>query len=145
MVVAEVMHERPFKRDEYIYYEGDPGLGLYLICEGRVRLARRDEQGNEADIAELGESDIFGALSIFEDLRRSETAQSRADTVLLGLFRPDLNAVAKRSPSAGAAAYRAVARHVGRKYAMLLESVEQTCGRAQTMQILTDTVEEQTA
>lgn len=143
--VAEVMHERHYRRDEYIYYEGDPGIGLYLVCEGRVRLARRDEQDQEMDLAELREGDIFGSLSLFEDLRRPETAQSRADTIVLGLFRPDLNAVANRSPSAGASVYRAVARHVGRKYASLLKCVEDTCGRAQTMAILADTVQEQKA
>ncbi|NNE46823.1 MAG: cyclic nucleotide-binding domain-containing protein [Rhodothermales bacterium] len=137
--VAEVMHERRFKRDEHIYYENDPGLGLYLISDGRVRLARRDEDDRDVDIAELGEGDIFGVLSVFEDLRRTESAQSRADTVLLGLFRPDLNAVLNRSPSAGAAVYKVLARHVGRRYSSLLNCVEETCGRTQTMAMLTET------
>ncbi len=142
--VAGAMHERTYRRDEYIYYEGDPGLGLYLICEGRVRLTRRDDNDREMDIAELGEGDIFGALSVFEDLRRIETAQSRADTVLLGLFRPDLNAVSNRSPAAGASIYKVLARHIGREYSRLLTSVEETCGRARTMAILSDTVQERT-
>lgn len=142
--VAEAMHERSYRRDEYVYYEGDPGLGLYLICEGRIRLARRDDSDREVDITELGESDIFGALSVFEDLRRTETAQSKADTVLLGLFRPDLNAVSSRSPAAGASVYKVLARHIGRKYSLLLDRLEETCGRAQTMTILSGTLHDRT-
>ena len=143
--VAEAMHERRYNRDEYIYYEGDPGLGLYLVWEGRVRLSRQGEDGGNLEVAEVGESDIFGSLSVFEDLRRTETAQSRADTVLLGLFRPDLAAVASRSPSAGASVYRAVARHIARKYARILDALEEKCGRAQTLEILSETVEDETA
>ena len=140
--VADVMHERTYRRDEYIYYEGDPGLGLYLISEGRVRLTRRDDEDREVDIMELGEGDIFGALSLFEDLRRTETAQSKADTVLFGLFRPDLSAVSNRSPAAAASVYRVLARYIGRMYSHLLDSVEETCGRAQTMAIVSETVRE---
>jgi len=139
VAVAEAMHERTYKRDEYIYYEGDPGLGLYLIHEGRVRLARKDDDDREVDIFELGLNDVFGALSVFEDVRRTETAQSRADTVLLGLFRPDLAAVSNRNPAAGASVYRVLARHVGRKYSALLRAVEETSGRAQTTTILSET------
>ncbi len=139
------MHERRYSRDEYIYYEGDPGLGLYLVWEGRVRLSRQSEDGGDAEVAEVGESDIFGSLSVFEDLRRTESAQSRADTVLLGLFRPDLAAVASRSPSAGASVYHAVARHIARKYARILDALEETCGREQMLAILSETVEDETA
>lgn len=143
--VAEVVHERHYKRDEHIYYQDDPGLGLYLVREGRVVLTRRGDDETEIGIAELGEGDVFGVLSAFEDLRRTETAQSLADTVVLGLFRPDLHALSARRPSAGASVYRVLARHMGRKYAVLLSGVEEACGRTKTMAILSETVQDETA
>ncbi len=140
-VVAEVMHERRFRRDEFVYFEGDPGLGLYLIRQGAVRLTRRNEHDEEVEVVELGESDIFGALSLFEDLRRVESARSMADTIVYGLFRPDLTAMSNRNPAAAANVYRALGRHVGRLYASMLESIEQRFGRTSTLEILSRTAD----
>ncbi len=135
-VIAEVMHERHFKRDEYVYYEGDPGLGMYLISRGRVRLTRQNEHDQPVQIAELGESDVFGLLSVFEDLRRQETVQSTADTIVLGLFRPDLNAMSDRSPAAAASVYRSLGRRVGRRLASVVQCIEEADGRSATLRLL---------
>ncbi|MDX1429762.1 MAG: cyclic nucleotide-binding domain-containing protein [Rhodothermales bacterium] len=135
-IVAEVMHERRFRRDEFVYFEGDPGLGLYLIRQGGVKLTRRDENEEEVEIAVLGESDVFGVLSLFEDLRRVESARSVADTVVYGLFRPDLTAMSNRNPAAAANVYRALGRHVGRLYSSLLVCLEDRFGRTSTLEML---------
>ncbi len=142
-VIAEVMHERHFRRDEYVYFEGDPGLGMYLISRGRVRLTRQDENDQAVQIAELGESDVFGLLSVFEDLRRQETVQSTADTIVLGLFRPDLNAMSNRSPAAAASVYRALGRRVGRRLASVVECIEESDGRNSTLRLLAKVAERQ--
>ncbi len=142
IAMAEVMHERRYRRDEYVYFEGDPGLGMYLIARGRVRLTRRDDQDQDSDIGELAEKDVFGVLSVFEDLRRDETVQSLADTVILGLFRPDLNVVSHRNPAAGVGIYRALARYISVRYASLLQRVEERNGRSAMMSLLAEPAEE---
>ncbi len=136
--IAEVMHERRFRRDEFVYYEGDPGLGLYLISQGGVKLTRRDEHDEDVEIVELGETDVFGILSVFEDLRRVETARSTADTVVFGLFRPDLTAMSNRNPAAAASVYRVLGRHVGRLYSSMLAAVENNQGRTPTLHMLAE-------
>ena len=140
-VIAEVMHERTFVKDEVIYYEGDPGLGLYIIRQGSVRLTRRDEKDEDVEITELGESDVFGVLSAFEDLRRFESARSMADTILYGLFRPDLASITNRNPAAAASAYRVLGRHVGRLHSSMLDRVQERYGRMSSLEILSHAVE----
>src|SRR5437868_10305102 len=36
--LEELLHERSYQKEEIIFDEGDTGLGLYIIVNGRVRI-----------------------------------------------------------------------------------------------------------
>lgn len=110
--LAGIVHIRLYKREEFLYYEGDPGLGLYVIQSGRVRLLIQDEEGGVHELRQVEAHDIFGYLSIVGEFRRIETAQAVVDTQVLGFFRPDLATLVKRDPKSGAAILLALARYL---------------------------------
>ncbi len=110
--LAEVVHARTYRRDEVLYYEGDPGLGLYVIRSGRVRLLLEDEEGRVHELRQAMEGEVVGDESLLGDFRRSETAQAVTETQVLGFFRPDLNVIVRRNPAVGATIIGALARHV---------------------------------
>lgn len=110
--LAEAVHNRTYRRDEILYYEGDPGLGLYIIRQGRVRLLMEDEEGILHELRQLGEFEVFGELSLFGDLRRNTTVQALTETHVLGFFRPDLHTLMKRDPQAAAAVTAALAQYL---------------------------------
>lgn len=110
--LAEAVHSRTYRRDEVLYYEGDPGLGLYIIRKGRVRLLMEDEEGNVHELRQLGEYEVFGELSLFGDFRRNATVQALSETHVLGFFRPDLHTLLKRNPQAAAAVATALAQYL---------------------------------
>ncbi|HET6568872.1 MAG TPA: cyclic nucleotide-binding domain-containing protein [Rhodothermales bacterium] len=110
--LAEIVHTRTYRREEFLYYEGDPGLGLYVIREGRVKLITEDEAGNAHELRTLVEYEVFGELSLFGDFRRTATAQAATETHVLGFFRPDLNALVKRSPQTAAAILMGLAHYL---------------------------------
>lgn len=97
----QLCHRRQYKESEFIYYEGDPGTGMYFIEKGKVQLKIEPEveSDGEASSYNLENGDSFGALSIGYELRRISTAQCLTDSTLLGFFKPDFETLKKRHPS----------------------------------------------
>ena len=93
-------HRRQYKEDEYIYYQGDPGTGMYFVEEGKVELVVEPEPGSDGKphkfIVNAPES--FGALSIGYELRRISSAKCLTDCTLMGFFKPDFETLKKRHP-----------------------------------------------
>lgn len=94
-------HRRQYKEDEYIYYQGDPGTGMYFVEEGKVELIVEPEPGVEGETQSyiIDSPESFGALSIGYELRRISTAQCLTDCTLLGFFKPDFETLKKRHPA----------------------------------------------
>lgn len=63
-----------FPRGTTIFEEGDPGDRLYIITEGKVKLARHAVDGRENLLTVMGPSDMFGELSIFDPGPRTSSA-----------------------------------------------------------------------
>lgn len=93
-------HRRQYKEDEYIYFQGDPGTGMYFVEEGKVELIVEPEPGVDGEphkfIVNTPES--FGALSIGYELRRISSARCMTDCTLMGFFKPDFETLKKRHP-----------------------------------------------
>lgn len=96
----QLCHRRNYKENEFIYYQGDPGTGMYFIEEGRVQLiVAPDADSEEEDRCfALDSAESFGALSIGYELRRMSTAKCITDCTLLGFFKPDFETLKKRHP-----------------------------------------------
>lgn len=97
----QLCHRRQYKEGEFIYYQGDPGTGMYFIEEGKVQLIIEPEPDSEKDdyIYKLESSESFGALSIGYELRRFSSAKCMTDCILLGFFKPDFETLKKRHPA----------------------------------------------
>ena len=117
--LAESMHVRDYKRDEYIYRERDPGLGMYVVQTGRIRLLTEDEEGNLHESHQIGDFEIFGHLGLLGDFRRFETAQAVTETSVFGFFRPELKSMIKRDPRTAAALLWALAGHAAEQHVSL--------------------------
>jgi len=137
--VAESMHRRTYRRDEYLYYEGDPGLGLYVIRQGRVRLLAERADDGRAEIGQLGPHGLFGTLSIFGDFRRLETVQAMTEASVVGFFQPDLKNLTKRNPKAGAEITMLLARHLAEEHVDLVDTMAHEVGRSSALSTVADT------
>ncbi|WP_457652751.1 Crp/Fnr family transcriptional regulator [Rhodocaloribacter sp.] len=136
--LAEAMHVRTYKRDEFLYYEQDPGLGLYVVQRGRVRLFTEDEAGVIYELRQVGEREIFGEISLFGsgDLRRMETAQALTETRVLGFFSPDLKTMLRRTPKTAAAVTMALARYLALRQVETVRLLAERQGKAAAMRLL---------
>ena len=118
--MAGVTHRRTYRRGESLYHEGDPGLGLYVVESGRVRLLTDRGPDRSSELRMLDADEMIGGLSLLGDVRRLETAEAVTDAQVLGFFRPDLKNVVRRDPKAGAEIVTALARDLAAQHVELV-------------------------
>jgi len=99
--VAQIVHKREYHADEPVFYQGDPGLGMYIIQEGRVLISIEDKDGNEKELATLADGDFFGEVALLDESPRSATAMCKTDCLLIGFFRPDLFQIIEKNAALG--------------------------------------------
>ena len=116
---ADALHLRSYRKDEYLYRERDPGLGMYIIQSGRVRLLTEDEDGGLHEVKQVSNLGVIGEFALLGDFRRMESAQAVTETRVLGFFRPELKSMVKRDPRTAALLLFALAEHVSEYYVEL--------------------------
>jgi len=97
-----ISHIRTYSPDETIFYEGEPGVGMYIIQTGIVKITKKSEGDYEDTLlAELSDGDFFGELALLDDSARSANAIAAKDTTVIGIFRPDLLSLFHKKPKLG--------------------------------------------
>ncbi len=100
-LILNIIHSRSYLTGEYIFYQGDPGIGLYVIREGKVRIIRADEEGNEIELAIFSKGDFFGELAMVDGEKRSASAVAKTDVRAAVIFKPDLDEFIEKYPKKG--------------------------------------------
>ena len=91
-------HIRFFKKDELIFREGEPGIGMYIIIDGKVEIFK-EKENVKTILSTIEKGDFFGEIALLlPDKPRSATAIALEPTTLLGFFNPDLQILMKRNP-----------------------------------------------
>jgi CRP/FNR family transcriptional regulator, cyclic AMP receptor protein len=105
-IFTKFLHRREFSPNEVIFRQGDSGYGLYFIYRGSVGMfanysSQSEDQGDL--IIRLDRYQYFGEMGLLEEFnRRSATAVAAESTVLLGIFKPDLERLLETYPVIGA-------------------------------------------
>jgi len=72
--VAAIVHKREYRTGEPVFYQGDPGLGMYIVKDGEVSIVIQGKDGNERELAVFGDGDFFGELALLDESPRSANA-----------------------------------------------------------------------
>ena len=64
--LAGLLRPIEYGKDEVIFQEGEPAFGLYIICHGRVKLAKRSTKGKRQILKLLGPGEILGEKTMFD-------------------------------------------------------------------------------
>ncbi|MBN1153740.1 cyclic nucleotide-binding domain-containing protein [candidate division KSB1 bacterium] len=99
--LANIVYVRYYKKDEIIFQENKPGLGMYFIDEGTVKVIKETCSNGYDQSALFGPGDTLGEDSLFSDSIRKLTAIALDDCCLIGIFRPDLFDLLYRNPRFG--------------------------------------------
>src|SRR6476659_9601363 len=76
-LIAEKMNIISCKTGQLIIKKGDPGSSMYIILEGQVNV-----HDQEHTIAEMGDLDFFGELSLFDSEPRSMSVSAKMPSVV---------------------------------------------------------------
>jgi signal transduction histidine kinase len=91
---------KSFADGEVVFRAGDPGDGIYLVTEGRVRIAAALGDCGERSLAHVLPGDFFGEMAVLDNEPRSANAIAEGPTSLLFLRREEVLIFLERSPKA---------------------------------------------
>jgi CRP-like cAMP-binding protein len=97
--IEHIVHHRTYEKDEIIFKENTPGLGMYIILKGNVNIINDDAKSSV--YAELSTGDFFGEISLVSEDNRSASAIAQNDCHLIAFFRTELMDIITRKPSLG--------------------------------------------
>ena len=80
--IGALAGKKVYRKNEYIFREGEPADTIYLIKYGRVRLVKISMNGKEIILDILKEDDIFGENTFFDDARHNMFAQTLEETFI---------------------------------------------------------------
>jgi CRP-like cAMP-binding protein len=89
--IARLLKEHKVSENEVIFSQGDAGDGLYVILQGRVRIATRDNFGRERVLAFYGPGEFFGDMAVLTGDPRSASATASTEVRLLQLRKDDFD------------------------------------------------------
>lgn len=96
--IARVVEERVVPARTPVFQRGDPGDGFWVIVSGRVRVFRRDDQGVEITLSELGPGQSFGEVALLTGEARSASVETLEETQALVLTKEQFEQVLKSHP-----------------------------------------------
>jgi CRP/FNR family transcriptional regulator, cyclic AMP receptor protein len=96
---AEAFVQRSCRRHTGLFEQGDTARMIYLITQGKVRIARLSEDGDEVTVAIVGAGDMFGEEVLFDaDIARSTVATCIEDSFICMSRAEDVFALMSRYP-----------------------------------------------
>lgn len=127
-VFTKYLHRREFTINEVIFRQGDSGYGFYFIFNGSVNIYSNHHSLNTEDpgdlIVRLEKRQYFGEMGLLEEFnRRSATVIAAENTVLLGIFKPDLDRMLEIHPVLGAKFLRETALIMANRMGQLTREI----------------------
>lgn len=124
---TKFLHRREFQANEIIFKQGDTGYGFYFIFSGSVNVyANYNPQVTDLGefVIKLEKRQYFGEMGLLEEFnRRSATIVAAENTVLLGIFKPDLERMLEQYPVLGAKFLRETALIMANRMGQLTREI----------------------
>jgi CRP-like cAMP-binding protein len=99
--LTKIMHNRNYLPGECIFFEGDPGIAIYIIRSGEVVIKRNIDAGGDHFLATFGKGDFFGELALVDSEKRSASAIAKTDVKLTVIFKLELDEFIEKFPKKG--------------------------------------------
>src|ERR1700682_6097739 len=97
--ISRLLREQKIAENQVIFGQGELGDGLYIILQGRVRIASTDQFGRERVLAFYGPGEFFGDMAVLTGGPRSATASASTNLKVLHLRKDDLDVLVATSVS----------------------------------------------
>lgn len=108
----QLCHNRKYKSSEFIFHQGDPGTGLYILEDGLIELTLDTGEFDVIPSRHLHPTQCIGTLAVISESRRYCSAHCVTDSRLLGFFRPDYELLRNRQPRIAIKLMEAIANNL---------------------------------
>lgn len=98
MELASLMHPIKLDAGELVFYEGLPAHGLYILCEGKIKLAKRTKDGRSRILKLLGPGEVLGEKTLFDQETYTCYAKALEPSRLMFIPREDFLPFMRRYP-----------------------------------------------
>jgi EAL domain-containing protein (putative c-di-GMP-specific phosphodiesterase class I) len=88
--MLEHLNREVYVAGEYIFREGEPGDGAYIVESGCIGIFMA-AQGEENPVGKVAQGDIFGEIALLDSQPRSASAKCLEKTVLIPIQRKTVN------------------------------------------------------
>jgi len=97
--LARLGNRRRYPKDGVVFFENEQGDSIFMISEGRVKVAILGDDGREIILSVLGPGDFFGEMALLDNEPRSATAIAAEESELLCVSRADFQSALSANPS----------------------------------------------
>ncbi len=97
-VLANACEEGFFPADTHLFHQGEPGVTLFVIVNGRVGIEQEKRKGSFVRVNTLEAYSYLGEVSVFDASPHTANAIAIQDTLTLRINREPLLALARQYP-----------------------------------------------
>lgn len=133
--LARWMREQHYRSGQYIAHEGQPADALFVVREGRVRLARTASDGREQVLAVIGSGDVFNMEPLLDNGPTPTTARAMSPVTCLLLPSTALIPLIRQFPELALVLMRQMAEQL-REQTALIEDLGFRSVRARLARLL---------
>ncbi len=99
--LERVAEQRQYRRRQVIHFADQPGDYVFLLCSGRVKIARVSDQGREVTLYLVDVGQLFGEASLSETGGQyGVTAETLDDALVYAFRRSDFLEAFREAPDA---------------------------------------------
>jgi CRP-like cAMP-binding protein len=121
----KLCHKREFQKNEFLFHQGDPASGLYIVESGSVNLFIPDAESSQITIKPY---QSFAEFSLTSEVKRSYSAQCLENSTLYGFFKSDFDVLKKRHPDIGIKLYEAIVQLGTQLLELSMDSIKKSQG-----------------
>ena len=128
--LASIAFNRPYKKGQVIFSEGDEGTGFYAIISGRIKIFKLSPEGKEQILHMMEPGEIFGEVPVFTGQGYPAFAEAHTHCSLLFFPRNAFIELIRKDPSLSLNMLAVLSWRL-RKFAALIEdlSLKEVPGR----------------
>jgi CRP/FNR family transcriptional regulator, cyclic AMP receptor protein len=97
-LIAQRVRQRRYRPGEAIFHRDDPGVALYIIVAGKVKVHNETPDGGDVMLTILSNGDFFGEMSLLDGEERSADVSTLEPTEVLVLTQADLHDCIRQAP-----------------------------------------------
>lgn len=97
--IEKYFSEEPFKKDGYVFWEGEPSEWFYVVSEGKVRILKHSISGKDIILEILSSGDVFGGVAVLDKKPYPASAQAMEDSKIMKLSSANLFRILDRYPT----------------------------------------------